>query len=374
MSNKKYNTVTLLPLVRAAVSDHKCRSAEAISRLLGIPSRTILKYIPDLQSIFDEFGVTRVLRGNPSRDYVAMIAKLERCVLERGAWVSKEDLAASVGLTGMGLHGYGIDTNALCARLGFPKPSRKGARPSEFTEEYLAKIRKEYVDYIRSVNRKVTQVEFCEVLGYNPDSIRHNRKSIDVEALHTEAGVPYSKDIRRFTKEDVETACVDYIKSVGRYVESHELRTKTGFSRAAIFGSLGSLRELNASLGHYPSNLGYERLIGMFLQELFPDYTIERQKTFPGLLHKKSLKYDFYVKDIPLLVEVDGAQHYDPENRWYSEEGTVRDGKKNKYAEESGISLVRIPYIFNVNREHIEALLTTAGIPVPDSGSALRGS
>lgn len=374
MVAKKYNTVTLTPLVRAAVRDHRCTSAKAIGRLLGIPGQAIIKHVPDLQSIFGEFGVTRITRGNPSRDHGMILSKLEQCIRERGSWVSKEDLASYVGLTGMGLHGYGIDTNALCARLGFPKPSRKGAKDLEFTEEYLAKIRSDYVEYIRSVNRKVTQVEFCEVLGYNYDSVRHNRKNIDVEALHAEAGVPYSKDIRRFTKEEVKTACLDYIRSVGRYVESHELRTKTGFSRAAIFGSLGSLRELNASLGYYPSNLGYERLIGMFLQEIFPDYTVEPQKTFPGLLHKKSLKYDFYIHDLLLLVEVDGAQHHDPENRWYSEEGVVRDGKKNMYAEENGLTLVRIPYIFNVNREHVEERLLAVGVPISNEGSSLRSS
>lgn len=75
-----------------------------------------------------------------------------------------------------------------------------------------------------------------------------------------------------------------------------------------------------------------------------------REVSFADLLSDKGrvLRYDFAILDlngnIIKLIEFDGPQHYDTNDRWYSEDLAVRDKKKDDYARNKGIELIRIKY------------------------------
>ena len=61
------------------------------------------------------------------------------------------------------------------------------------------------------------------------------------------------------------------------------------------------------------------------------------------------LRYDFYLPELNRLIEFDGKQHYDYKNTWHETEEEFleaykRDLKKNEYALNNHIFLVRIPY------------------------------
>ena len=60
------------------------------------------------------------------------------------------------------------------------------------------------------------------------------------------------------------------------------------------------------------------------------------------------LRYDFFLPDYNRLVEFDGKQHYESVNHFGGENEYIirqnNDAKKNKYALEHDIDLVRIPY------------------------------
>lgn len=100
-----------------------------------------------------------------------------------------------------------------------------------------------------------------------------------------------------------------------------------------------------------------ERLINTYLTYL--GYKIEKQKTFPGLIYKKQLKFDtcIYIDDLPCLIEFDGVQHFQPIKYFGGEEGfkktKIRDQIKNEYCEQNNIPLLRIKYTELAELENI---------------------
>ena len=98
---------------------------------------------------------------------------------------------------------------------------------------------------------------------------------------------------------------------------------------------------------------------------------IIRQHSFKDCRSKKDrmLKFDFFVDDF-LLVEADGAQHYDPDHIFFSKVMVENDNIKQEYVESlEEVFLIRIPYsnkfdIFKSTEkrllESLESLVTTA--------------
>lgn len=94
-----------------------------------------------------------------------------------------------------------------------------------------------------------------------------------------------------------------------------------------------------------------EKIIRNFLND--NNVKFERNKKFNGCKRIRSLRYDFYLKDINLLIEYDGRQHFEP---FYIE--GVSKGKakeilklqvesdfiKTEYAKNNRIELLRIKY------------------------------
>jgi hypothetical protein len=89
----------------------------------------------------------------------------------------------------------------------------------------------------------------------------------------------------------------------------------------------------------------------------------ERNKTFPLCVGKTgwTLKYDFYIPSVKLLIEYDGEQHFKPSMIGYYKvskndvkNNQCRDRIKDKFANDNGIKLLRIPYW---KERHIEKIL-----------------
>lgn len=75
--------------------------------------------------------------------------------------------------------------------------------------------------------------------------------------------------------------------------------------------------------------------------------TFDREKEFPGLSDVRPLRFDFYLPEVGLLVEVDGSQHYQGSIFHHTREEWLKqirhDNMKNGYCQEKGIHLLRIP-------------------------------
>jgi len=82
-----------------------------------------------------------------------------------------------------------------------------------------------------------------------------------------------------------------------------------------------------------------------------------QQKTFKECRFKNPLKFDFYIPKYNMCIEYDGRQHFEPIDLFEGEEGFVktqkRDVIKNKFCQENGIRLLRIPCTEKDNIEQI---------------------
>ena len=74
----------------------------------------------------------------------------------------------------------------------------------------------------------------------------------------------------------------------------------------------------------------------------------QREKTYPDLKFGY-YRFDFFIPQYNLLIEVDGAQHYKFSKIFHKKrqdflKAQERDRRKNSYALSHNISLYRIPY------------------------------
>lgn len=76
-----------------------------------------------------------------------------------------------------------------------------------------------------------------------------------------------------------------------------------------------------------------EKIIYNVLRQLNVDFETEKIFVF-----EKSVRYDFYIPDLNLVIEADGAQHKDENNNWH----LYNDEHKEQILSQNEISLIRI--------------------------------
>lgn len=89
-----------------------------------------------------------------------------------------------------------------------------------------------------------------------------------------------------------------------------------------------------------------ERIIRAYLDEIGVKYI--KDMSFDGCIHKRKLKFDFYLPKYDTCVEFDGEQHFNTYRFEKSEDNLnlriKRDKIKNKFCAENDIKLIRIKY------------------------------
>ena len=82
-----------------------------------------------------------------------------------------------------------------------------------------------------------------------------------------------------------------------------------------------------------------------------------REKRFENCKNILPLSFDFYIPDLNLCIEYDGAQHFIPLKHWGGEESLknrkINDEIKNQYCKDNNINLLRLKY----NEPYIKKLL-----------------
>ena len=104
-------------------------------------------------------------------------------------------------------------------------------------------------------------------------------------------------------------------------------------------------KALNAAAGHLRKESSwYEAYTFRKLCAQFGKRQIDRQKRFAELRSDKGglLRFDFYIRPLNVLIEVDGQQHNNPKNAYYSERLRRNDRLKDAYAKAKGIRLHRV--------------------------------
>ena len=88
-------------------------------------------------------------------------------------------------------------------------------------------------------------------------------------------------------------------------------------------------------------------------------WSYRKECTYPDCTHKGTLRFDFFVPHLNLLIEFDGAQHFGPVAIFKGEEGfqdlIIRDSIKEQYCLQNGIQLLRVCRVEWV-KEDLESL------------------
>jgi very-short-patch-repair endonuclease len=75
-----------------------------------------------------------------------------------------------------------------------------------------------------------------------------------------------------------------------------------------------------------------------WLKEIYPN--VKTQVTFNWSQKKR---YDFFIEELKLIIELDGKQHFEQVSNWQSpEKNQINDTLKNKLANENGYRMIRI--------------------------------
>lgn len=78
------------------------------------------------------------------------------------------------------------------------------------------------------------------------------------------------------------------------------------------------------------------------------DISFNVEHSFIDCVYKHPLKFDFYLYEKNICIEYDGIQHFEPIEYFGGtevfNETILRDSIKNRYCEQNGIKLIRIPY------------------------------
>lgn len=179
-----------------------------------------------------------------------------------------------------------------------------------------------------------TLSELCDMSGIKADS-----HSSFVHALLSErrSDVAYLLD---------EVVC-SYIASKGRYLGVTAIMHDLCISHDCLRGHYAiDVIGINKSLGFLNKRQSwYEEEGYAILCSILDKFDISREHSFDGCRSSKNwlLRFDFYIAKYNLLVEVDGEQHTNNNNGFFSEATIVNDNIKANFAERNNIKLVRVP-------------------------------
>ena len=169
----------------------------------------------------------------------------------------------------------------------------------------------------------------CSAIGINNEGIGRR-----------EDPAPVRERIIEFVRTCRHTPSLEEI-CAGADVCADYVTNRLHMSVADIFEAAG---RRNRSL--FPSKFE-ERVYFALLDMGLRDTDIDRQKKFPGLYvasERWPLRYDFHIPSLNILVEADGPQHEKSFVYFGGSDTKDSDRRKDAYAAEHGIRLVRIPY------------------------------
>jgi biotin operon repressor len=276
----------------------------------------------------------------------------------RGSFTSANYISEVTGISRDVYKKHGIDLMKLNSERGFFRVGLKPKGTVEERSQYITQLELQCKELIRKEGKSLTFVKLAPMLGGVKFSALY-RSGIDIRRLHAECGVVYED---RADLELLETTLVKLIEIKRRYVTRNELAAELDISGSLISLKNFDVAEVNGRYGYRISNRSFERLIGEWLTEIYPDFEIVCQKSFPDCKNKKSLLYDYFVKELDLLVEVDGSSHHDPKSQWYNEGVVFRDKIKTQYAKDKGYSLLRVKVDPKLRKQDLIRMLS--GIPL----------
>ncbi len=156
--------------------------------------------------------------------------------------------------------------------------------------------------------------------------------------------------------DTLEKKALDFIVEKNEYCTTSEICQGTGHSSKTFSKHGIKIQELNHQVGFKQPISKFQNAVKEFLEEEFP--VVETEKRFDGLVGKtgSSLRVDFYIPNINMVIEADGSQHKDPNHPWKEwKNGTVPeyDKIKDEFFLKTGMGVCRIPYKRNLKKSDV---------------------
>lgn len=210
--------------------------------------------------------------------------------------------------------------------------------------EYHKQYRKEHIDHIRELDKQYASV--------HSDELKQRKRAY--YDLKREDILRYHADYYQKNKDDI-------LKKSKEYRES---------KRKA---ELDALKETSSFADSNPFRSKYESIVADYLYDSGIKYQYDKSYEALTSDHGFRLRYDFYLVDYSVLIEIDGEQHFHPVcfngidaelAQDLFEKTQYHDKLKNDYCAEHGIPLMRIPYYkFKTNewKEMIDTIIQNDG-------------
>lgn len=135
------------------------------------------------------------------------------------------------------------------------------------------------------------------------------------------------------------------INSQGRYVPRDFICKELGVGSSTLNRWNISTVKVNRELGYKQPSSMVEELVYEYLAKLLPNSTIEREKSYEGLVGQggRLLRYDISI-DNTLLIELDDSSHWDTTHKYYNNRHKEHDYLKDVYAQQQGLKLLRVQF------------------------------
>lgn len=243
----------------------------------------------------------------------------------------------------------GIDLTSLNKECGF---QRRPIKEYSEKQEYSGWTKESLETHVKSIileqKRYIPEVEFVRVrngVQLGPHLTTFKILKISVHNLNLELGYNKSSPKIKVDKSNLIVAFKNYILKKARYVSQQEFVEKFKISLSYLTKSDIDTIDLNYELG-YRDGFSY---MESYAFEVFTEFGIKeiiRQKTFDDCLSDKGIKlrFDFFLPEYNLLVELDGPQHFDKNHKYWSKSQVQRDLIKNAYVLSKSFNFIRIPW------------------------------
>lgn len=215
--------------------------------------------------------------------------------------------------------------------------------PKRTNEKYsfqqATKICKQYL--LQHKQEYVSNLKLHEVLRVR----RQYLDKMHLVQFRKENGIPNQPTPN---PSQLEANVVALIKKNGQYTPLRHVLDTLHIDYYCSFLKIGKrIQVLNREAGfERPYNSYGQIYLFKQLKKSFPYIKVDRERKFQDLLSPKGfpLRYDFYLPEYKIAIQVDGTQHSDQTAQYYSEYLCKKDAIKTNYAEQHGIELIRIPF------------------------------
>lgn len=307
----------------------------------------------DVPRLNKECGFTRKTGKFKNADEIEHI--LLNYIRDKNRFVPALEIANCLKISRATIIKYGIDMDELNESLGFYRPYEKSINShNKLSETYIEEVRNKIkLELSKGYLPKHT---VCKKLNI-PCNKGGVFKYINYNDIVKDCKLEHRGVQRLLSTEELRTKCKDIIRVKGRYCPENILSTELGIAGSSLAFRNIKIVDLNEELGFRRDNFSFEAEVGNTLKTMFPDVTITAQKWFKDLKSSsgRALFFDFFIEELSICVEADGPCHTDTNHPWFSEKVVFRDNLKNKYCQEKGWKLVRIPYINKVTVEYVSS-------------------